>query len=102
MAGNITRRKFLKNAGALTAGFAVSGSPDCAGVASGTSRKKTDIRIDHISFRYDEHIFRAPVGFAGAVVSRATMITVKCSARTAVGNVTSAFGSMPFNHTFSF
>src|SRR5262249_37440885 len=68
----------------------------------GASRKKSDIRIEHISFGYDEHVFRAPVGFAGAVVSRATMVTVKCSARTAAGKVTSGFGSMPFNHTFSF
>jgi L-alanine-DL-glutamate epimerase-like enolase superfamily enzyme len=62
----------------------------------------SDIRIDHISFGYDEHIFRAPVGFAGATVSRATMVTVRCSVRTTRGKVTSGFGSMPFNHTFSF
>jgi L-alanine-DL-glutamate epimerase-like enolase superfamily enzyme len=60
------------------------------------------IRIEHISFGYDEHIFRAPVGFAGATVSRATMVTVRCSVRTAEGKVASGFGSMPFNHTFSF
>src|SRR2546422_5768027 len=50
---------------------------------SAASRKSSDIRIDHISFGYDEHIFRAPVGFAGAVVDRATMVTVRCSVRTA-------------------
>jgi hypothetical protein len=31
------------------------------------NRKTSDIRIDRISFGYDEHSFRAPVGFAGAV-----------------------------------
>ena len=30
------------------------------------------------------------------------MVTVKCSVRTAGGKVASGFGSMPFNHTFSF
>src|SRR5204863_7161468 len=43
-----------------------------------------------------------PVGFAGAVVKRATLVTVRCSVRTRAGNVTTGFGSMPFNHTFSF
>lgn len=69
---------------------------------SGVSRKGTDIRIEHISHSYEEHAFRAPVGFAGAVVSRATMVTVRCAVRTRGGKVASGFGSMPFNHTFSF
>jgi L-alanine-DL-glutamate epimerase-like enolase superfamily enzyme len=69
---------------------------------SGAGRKKSDIRIEQISHSYTEHIFRAPVGFAGAVVNRATMVTVRCSVRTAGGKVASGFGSMPFNHTFSF
>ena len=30
------------------------------------------------------------------------MVTVKCSVRTAGGKVASGFGSIPFNHTFSF
>src|SRR5206468_10077775 len=97
----ITRRHFVKDAGALTGGMVASSLTGCAGILS-ASRKKSDIRIDHISFGYDEHIFRAPVGFAGATVSRATMVTVKCSVRTAEGKVASGFGSMPFNHTFSF
>src|SRR5436190_12525374 len=97
----ITRRKFVKNAGAL-AGVVVPSLTGCIGIPSGASRKKSDIRIEHISFSYDEHIFRAPVGFAGAVVDRATMVTVRCSVRTAGGKVARGFGSMPFNHTFSF
>ncbi len=102
MARKITRRSFVKNAGALGAGILVSSLAGYAGVVSGASRKKSDIRIEHISFGYDEHIFRAPVGFAGATVSRATMVTVRCSVRTMGGKVSSGFGSMPFNHTFSF
>ena len=96
-----TRRRFVRSAGALTSGIVASSLTGCAGILS-SDRKKSDIRIERISFGYDEHTFRAPVGFAGAVVSRATMVTVRCSVQTAGGKVASGFGSMPFNHTFSF
>src|SRR2546427_2558430 len=98
---SITRRKFVKNSGALAGGI-VAANLTGISVLSAASRRKSDIRIDHISFGYDEYIFRAPVGFAGAVVDRATMVTVRCSVRTAGGKVANGFGSMPFNHTFSF
>ncbi len=102
MARTITRRNFAKNAATLAGGIVTGGLMGCAGIPSGAARRKTDIRIEHISFGYDEHLFRAPVGFAGAVVNRATMVTVKCSVRTASGKAARGFGSMPFNHTFSF
>lgn len=92
----LTRRNFVKNATAFGA------LPGVLRVFAARERKPTDIRLEDISFGYDEHIFRAPVGFAGAVVSRATMVTVRCSVRTAGGKVAHGFGSMPFNHTFSF
>jgi len=95
----ITRRKFVKRVGAIAGGTKLAGG---FGILSAASRKKSDIRIERISFGYDEHVFRAPVGFAGAVVDRASMVTVRCSVRTAGGKVASGFGSMPFNHTFSF
>src|SRR5205809_1677138 len=98
----ITRRKFVTNAAVLAGGVVAASSTGGIGILSAASRKKSDIRIDHISFGYDEYIFRAPVGFAGAVVDRATMVTVRCSVRTAGGKVASGFGAMPFNHTFSF
>jgi hypothetical protein len=98
----ITRRTFLRSTGTL-AGWVVGAShAGGIGILSAASRKKSDVRIEHISFGYDEDIFRAPVGFAGAVVDRATRVTVKCSVRTARGKVAHGFGSMPFNHTFSF
>jgi L-alanine-DL-glutamate epimerase-like enolase superfamily enzyme len=97
-----TRRTFVRSAGALAGGILAFDLSACAAVPSGASRKKSDIRIEHISYGYDECIFRAPVGFAGTVVNRATMVTVKCSVSTAGGKTASGFGSMPFNHTFSF
>src|SRR3989449_8561882 len=98
----ITRRKFVKSVGGLTGAAVVSSLTGGIGILSAASRKKSDIRIDHISLGYDEYIFRAPVGFAGAVLDRATMVTVRCSVRTAGGKVARGFGSIPFNHTFSF
>jgi L-alanine-DL-glutamate epimerase-like enolase superfamily enzyme len=99
MTRKITRRGLVKAAGALAGGIGFMG---WTGIAAGAGRKKTDIRIENISFGYDEHVFRAPVGFAGAVVKRATLATVRCSVRTAGGKVAGGFGAMPFNHTFSF
>jgi hypothetical protein len=98
----ITRRKFLRSTGALAGWVVWTSHAGGIGILSAASRKKSDVRIEHISFGYDEDIFRAPVGFAGAVVDRATRVTVKCSVRTAGGKVAHGFGSMPFNHTFSF
>ena len=100
MTRKLTRRTFVKGASAFVSGILASNSTCCAAIAAG--RKNSDVRINHISFGYDEHVFRAPVGFAGAVVNRATMVTVRCSVRTAGGRVANGFGSMPFNHTFSF
>lgn len=97
----MTRRHFVKNAGALAGGLVASSLTSCVGIRS-TRQKKSDIRIEQISFGYDEHLFRAPVGFAGAVVNRATVITVRCSVRTKEGKLANGFGTMPFNHTFSF
>src|SRR5439155_10897855 len=93
---------FVKNAGSVARGILAASLTGGINILSAASRKKSDIRIDHISFGYDDYLFRAPVGFAGAVVDRATMVTVGCSVRTAGGKVASGFGSIPFNHTFSF
>src|SRR4029453_8855833 len=101
-ANKITRRKFVQGAGALAGGVVAASLTGGIGILSAASRKRSDIRIESISFGYDEDIFRAPVGFAGAVVDRATRVTVRCSVRTAGGKVASGLGSMPFNHTFSF
>src|SRR5439155_19506524 len=98
----IPRRKFVKSAGALAGGVVAASLTGRIGILSAASRKKSDIRIENISIGYEEHVYRAPVGFAGAVMDRATLATVRCSVRTAGGKLASGFGSIPFNHTFSF
>src|SRR5262249_51160162 len=59
-------------------------------------------RIEDVSLRYEEFVFRTPLKFAGAVVDRQTMLTVDCTVRTAGGNEAKGFGTLPLNYTFSF
>ena len=70
----ITRRAFVQNAGVFIGATASGTLTGCFSVFSGAGKKASDIRIEHLSFGYDEHTFRTPVGFAGAVVNRATMV----------------------------
>ena len=91
----------MKSAAVLT------GSIGTAGLSLGVeiifpARKKTDIRIESISHSFEEHAFRAPLKFAGAVVNRQTMLTVHCTVRTASGNVATGFGTLPLNYVFTF
>src|SRR3954470_2390929 len=65
-------------------------------------RKKTDVRIESISHSFEEHAFRAPLKFAGAVVKRQTMLTVNCTVRTAGGKIATGFGTLPLNYVFTF
>jgi L-alanine-DL-glutamate epimerase-like enolase superfamily enzyme len=70
--------------------------------ACSTSTKKTDARIEHTSYSYEEHLFRTPLKFARTVVDRQTMLTVNCTVRTAAGKEASGFGTLPLNYTFTF
>src|SRR5262249_51997526 len=96
-----TRRKFVRSAAA------VAGAIYTGGLARGVTihsrdTKKCDIRIEDVSLRYEEFVFRTPLKFAGAVVDRQTMLTVDCTVRTAGGNEAKGFGTLPLNYTFSF
>jgi L-alanine-DL-glutamate epimerase-like enolase superfamily enzyme len=93
----VTRRKFVASAAALAGGIGAAGV-----VFLSTRKKPSDVRVEHISHRYEEHAFRAPLRFARAVVDRQTMLTVDCTVRTASGKVASGFGILPLNYTFSF
>src|SRR2546425_6874192 len=96
-----TRRNFLKGAGAAAGKIGVTGLSNGLGILSAGTRK-SNIRIEDVSLSYQEYIYRAPVKFAGAVMDRASVLTVKCRVRTADGKIAHGFGSMPFNHIFSY
>lgn len=95
-----TRRKFIKSAAAVAGGIctaALSG-----GVIFAARSPKREVRIEHISYRFEEHVFRTPLKFALTVVDRATLLTVTCTVRTAAGKIAEGFGTLPLNYTFSF
>jgi L-alanine-DL-glutamate epimerase-like enolase superfamily enzyme len=97
----LTRRRFVKSVAAVASGIgAAEWSSGIALQAAGT--KKSDVRIERISYSYEEHVFRAPLKFALTVVDRQTLLTVNCTVRTAAGKVATGFGTLPLNYTFSF
>ncbi len=96
-----TRREFLKNAGAVAGGIGVAELSAGITILSG-STKKTGVRIEDISHGYEEYLYRTPNKFAGTVVDRATIMTVKCTVRTSAGKVAKGFGSMPLGNVWSF
>ena len=87
----ISRRKLLGLSAALPFNFAI-----------GRSASRTDIRIDNISYSYEDYRYRTPLKFGGSVVDRATIINVNAAVRTADGKVTKGFGSMPMGNVWSF
>jgi hypothetical protein len=93
---NTTRRTFLRG-GVAAAVFRMGGE-----VACGSSRKASDIRVDSMTVSFEEVLYRSPLKFAGVAVDRQTMSTATCTVRTAAGKVTTGFGTLPLNFTFTF
>jgi L-alanine-DL-glutamate epimerase-like enolase superfamily enzyme len=62
----------------------------------------SDIRVDDMSFEYEDHEYRIPLKFAGAVLKQATIINVHCTIQTAEGRVAKGFGSMPMGNAWAF
>jgi L-alanine-DL-glutamate epimerase-like enolase superfamily enzyme len=97
----MTRRGCLRSGIRATAGVWVAGLPAAAGILF-RAKKTTDIRIEDVSYTYQDYAYRSPVKFAGSVMSRVTLLTVRCVVRTAAGTVARGFGCMPLNHIFSY
>jgi L-alanine-DL-glutamate epimerase-like enolase superfamily enzyme len=64
--------------------------------------KGTDIRIEEISFSYEDFVYRAPIKFGGVALDRATNLNVECVVRTVAGRLAHGFGSMPLGNVWSF
>ena len=47
--------------------------------------KSTDIRIEEVSFDYEDFRHRAPIKFGGTAVDRVTLLNVRCVVRTVGG-----------------
>jgi L-alanine-DL-glutamate epimerase-like enolase superfamily enzyme len=86
-----TRRGFLRAAATSPALFYIL-----------RAGKTTDVQIDHISFSYQDYLYRTPIKFGGHEVDRATLCNVDCTIRTRDGKVSKGFGSMPMGNVWSF
>jgi len=96
----ITRRRFLR---ALTCASA-AGLASCRPlrtfppVAPGSPH----IRIENVSFEYQDYLYRTPIKFGGVEVDRVTLLNVRCVGSGAGGRFVNGFASMPLGNVWSF
>lgn len=64
--------------------------------------KPTDIRIDEVSFAYEDFRYRTPIKFGGTALDRVTLLNVTCRVTTRGGKTASGFGSMPLSNVWAF
>jgi L-alanine-DL-glutamate epimerase-like enolase superfamily enzyme len=93
-----SRRDFLRFSALASAGFTAPGGPNFVIFTS----KLTDIRIEDLTFSYEEFRYRAPYKFGGVPVDRATILNVNVTVRTRDGRTAKGFGSMPMGNVWSF
>jgi L-alanine-DL-glutamate epimerase-like enolase superfamily enzyme len=64
--------------------------------------KPTDIRIEEVTHRYEDFVYRTPIKFGGVAVDRVTLVNVEVRVRTVAGKVACGVGSMPLGNVWSF
>jgi L-alanine-DL-glutamate epimerase-like enolase superfamily enzyme len=64
--------------------------------------KATDIRIDEVSYRLEDFLYRTPIKFGGTALDRATLVNVDCRVSSRGGKRALGFGSMPLGNVWSF
>ena len=64
--------------------------------------KATDIRIDEVTYGFEDFMYRTPLKFGGTEVDRVTLLNVNTTVRNAAGKVVKGFGSMPLGNVWSF
>jgi L-alanine-DL-glutamate epimerase-like enolase superfamily enzyme len=90
-----SRRKFLQKVALASAAFTYRD-------VFATTFNPTDIRIEDLTFDYEEFLYRAPYKFGGVPVDRATILNVNVTVRTRDGKTAKGFGSMPLGNVWSF
>jgi L-alanine-DL-glutamate epimerase-like enolase superfamily enzyme len=90
-----SRRNFLRSSAMASLGL--------TGIASFKPvANQTGIRIEDVSFGYEEFLYRAPYKFGGVPVDRATILNVNVVVRRPDGMTARGFGSMPLGNVWSF
>jgi L-alanine-DL-glutamate epimerase-like enolase superfamily enzyme len=68
----------------------------------GQSPRATDIRVEEVTYSYEDFRYRTPIKFGGVALDRATLVNVHCVVRTVGGRTAHGFGSMPLGNVWSF
>jgi len=63
--------------------------------------KATDIRLDEVTFAYEEHRYRTPLKFGGTLTDRVTLLNVQVVVSSKNGKSARGFGSMPMGNVWS-
>ncbi len=61
----------------------------------------SEIRLEEVTFGYEDFLYRTPIKFGGNVVDRVTLLNVNCTV-SAGGRKAKGFGSMPLGNVWSF
>src|SRR5213593_3789180 len=94
---SISRRAVLRSAGiATTAGLAAWKT----GILLPANAK--GIKIEGVSYGFEEYSYRTPYKFGGRAVDRVTLLNVRCRVRTTDGRDSNGFGSMSLGNVWSF
>lgn len=64
--------------------------------------KSTNIRIDDVSYSYEDFRYRTPIKFGGVALDRCTVLIVEVTVHTLAGKTARGFGSMPMGNVWSF
>ena len=64
--------------------------------------RSKSIRIEDVSFEFEDFQYRTPMKFGGNVVERVTLLNVHCTIRAGDGRTSRGFGSMPLGNVWSF
>jgi L-alanine-DL-glutamate epimerase-like enolase superfamily enzyme len=90
-ASNFSRRQVLKSiAGVMAGAPAILSAP------------ATDIQVVEVEPSYQDFNYRAPMKFGGSVVTRVTLLNVRCTVKGRDGKTAHGFGSMPMGNVWSF
>jgi L-alanine-DL-glutamate epimerase-like enolase superfamily enzyme len=65
-------------------------------------QKPTDVRVREMLFDFEDHQYRTPIKFGGAVVDKVTLLNVRVLVESRAGGVAWGFGSMPLGNVWSF
>jgi L-alanine-DL-glutamate epimerase-like enolase superfamily enzyme len=98
MSGKIPRRDLLRAAAVLPVlGFVHTVHGPYVSAAG-----STDIRIEDVSFAYQDFLYRTPYQFGGRTVDRVTLLNVNCLVQLGAGRKARGFGSMPLGNLWAF